>query len=283
MIYSYYLKDYLSFNEVNIEFSKGLNIFTGPSGAGKSIFMQAMLSCFALNDVKSSISEVNMKNSTLELDEFDISMDDDIYLKAIKKDKVRYFLNNQSISKSSINTLSTKLIKYINSKKSDEFSSENLLIFLDRIVSKEEKKYSKLLDSYKSNYKIYLQLKTNYIKILDDEKKVEDLKEFTKFEIQKIQSIDPKVDEYEELSEIKSKLSKKDKVQESLSKVSDIFTYQSNVNQLLDLLDVDSSFFDDSMNELNNIIEKYNDNLDDLNEIDIEHVLDRIEKLVSLT
>src|SRR6056300_550340 len=135
-------------------------------------------------------------------------MDDDIYLKAIKKDKVRYFLNNQSISKSSINTLSTKLIKYINSKKSDEFSSENLLIFLDRIVSKEEKKYSKLLDSYKSNYKIYLQLKTNYIKILDDEKKVEDLKEFTKFEIQKIQSIDPKVDEYEELSEIKSKLSK---------------------------------------------------------------------------
>lgn len=73
MIYSYYLKDYLSFEEVNIEFTNGLNIFTGPSGAGKSIFMQAILSCFAVNDVKSSISEVNMKNSTLQLDEFAIN------------------------------------------------------------------------------------------------------------------------------------------------------------------------------------------------------------------
>jgi thiol:disulfide interchange protein DsbC len=37
-----YLKDCLSFEEVDLEFKSGLNIFTGPSGAGKSILMQAI-------------------------------------------------------------------------------------------------------------------------------------------------------------------------------------------------------------------------------------------------
>ncbi len=283
MILSFYLKDYISFDEVNIEFNKGLNIFTGPSGAGKSIFMQAILSSFALNDVKSSISELLMTNNNIELEEFNVNKNDDISLKTIKKDKVRYFLNSQTISKSSILNLSENLIKYINSKKSDEFSSNNLISFLDKIVQTKEKDYKVLIENYDLKYKKYLTLKKEYEEILEAEKKVEDLKEFTRFEIDKIKSIDPKIEEYEELSIIKSKLSKKDKIEDSLSKANMIFQYQSSVNHLLELMDEDSSFFDDAMNELNNIIEKYNDNLDELNTIDIEYVLDRIEKLVSLT
>ena len=50
-----YLKECLSFKEVDLEFKKGLNIFTGPSGAGKSILMQAILSLFALADVKAKM------------------------------------------------------------------------------------------------------------------------------------------------------------------------------------------------------------------------------------
>jgi DNA repair protein RecN (Recombination protein N) len=49
-----YLKNCLSFEEVDLEFKNGLNIFTGPSGAGKSILMQAVLSLFALTDVKAT-------------------------------------------------------------------------------------------------------------------------------------------------------------------------------------------------------------------------------------
>ncbi|MDX9961844.1 MAG: AAA family ATPase, partial [Aliarcobacter sp.] len=57
MIRRVYLKDCLSFNEVDLEFKNGLNIFTGPSGAGKSILMQAILSLFALADVKAKLGE----------------------------------------------------------------------------------------------------------------------------------------------------------------------------------------------------------------------------------
>ena len=44
MINRFYLKDFLSFKEVDLEFEKGLVVFTGPSGAGKSILMDAFLS-----------------------------------------------------------------------------------------------------------------------------------------------------------------------------------------------------------------------------------------------
>ncbi|MEV9478355.1 AAA family ATPase, partial [Aliarcobacter butzleri] len=44
MITRVYLKNCLSFDEVDLEFKSGLNIFTGPSGAGKSILMQEILS-----------------------------------------------------------------------------------------------------------------------------------------------------------------------------------------------------------------------------------------------
>ena len=53
MITRLYIKNCLSFKEVDLEFNSGLNIFTGPSGAGKSILMREILASFGLEDVKS--------------------------------------------------------------------------------------------------------------------------------------------------------------------------------------------------------------------------------------
>jgi DNA repair protein RecN (Recombination protein N) len=47
-------------------------------------------------------------------------------------------------------------------------------------------------------------------------------------------------------------------------------------------MDKDSAFFDETINELENIFENFNDSLYELEELDIEAVLDRIEKLASL-
>ena len=54
MISRFYLKDYLSFEEVDIEFSPGLIVFTGPSGAGKSILMDAFLALFGIKEAKAA-------------------------------------------------------------------------------------------------------------------------------------------------------------------------------------------------------------------------------------
>lgn len=219
MISRIYLKDCLSFDEVNLEFNKGLNVFTGPSGAGKSILMQAILSLFSLSEVKASLGEVELIDSLVKNEAYDIDKDDDIVIKSIKKEKVRYFLNNQTISKKNLTEFSTNLIKHLNLKDTSDFESVKLLNFLDKLTLKNEPKYEKLKSEFDDSYKEYIDSKRELNKLIEDENKLEDLKEFAKFEIEKIEAINPSVDEYEELSELKKRLSKKEKIEESIKKL----------------------------------------------------------------
>ena len=282
MINRVYLKECLSFNEVDLEFKKGLNIFTGPSGAGKSILMQAILSLFALADVKANLGEIALDNLNFTDESYDISYDDEIVIKSIKKEKIRYFLNNQTISKKNLNVLSTKLIKHLNLKDTSEFDSNKLVSFLDKLTLKNKKEYKEIKNSFDNLYLEFTQIKKELKKILEDENKLEDLKEFAKFEIDKIEQINPSVDEYEELNILKKRLSKKEKIEVAIKKASGIMEFNQNVTNALELMEVDSSFFDEAMNELNNTFEKFNDSLYELEDVNIENILDRIEKLASL-
>ncbi|RBQ31373.1 DNA recombination protein RecN [Arcobacter sp. FW59] len=282
MITRVYVKNCLSFQEIDLEFNGGLNIFTGPSGAGKSILMQELLSLFALNEVKSDIGEVNLNNSRIKNEEYDINFEEDIVIKSIKKDKTRYFLNNQSISKKSLQNVSNSLIKYLSLRDTSDFKSETLLDFLDRFSSKNINGFKKIKDSFDTSYKELIDIKKRVNKIREDEKNLEDLKEFAKFEIQKIEEINPKNNEYEELNRLKKSLAKKEKIEQVVKKASNIFEYTNSVNELLELMEVDSSFFDETINELNNIIEKSTDTLSELEDIDIEDTLTRIERISAL-
>ena len=282
MITRLYIKNCLSFKEVDLEFNSGLNIFTGPSGAGKSILMQAILSLFALADVKAKLGEVELDNLKFDDESYDINSDDDIVIKSIKKDKVRYFLNNQSISKKNLNEFSKKLIKHLNLKDTSEFDSLKLIDFLDKLTSKNKKEFKELKDTFDNLYIEFQIIKKELKKILEDENKLEDLKEFAKFEISKIEQINPSIDEYEELNLIKKRLSKKEKIEIAIKKASGIMEFNHNVTSALELMEVNSSFFDEAMNELNNVFEKFNDSLYELEDINIENVLDRIEKLSAL-
>ena len=282
MITRIYLKDCLSFEEVDLEFKKGLNIFTGPSGAGKSILMQAILSLFALTEVKANIGEVLLNDSKISDESYDLSYDDDIIIKSIKKDKVRYFLNNQSVSKKNLNDFSLKLIKHLTLKDTSEFDSFKLLDFLDKLTLQKKKEFRKIKEDFNTSYKKLVYVKKELQKILDDESKLEDLKEFARFEIDKIEQINPSIDEYEELNLVKKRLAKKEKIELAIKKASGIMEFNQNVTAALELMEVDSSFFDETMNELNNVFEKFNDSLHELDDINIENVLDRIEKLSAL-
>jgi len=277
-----YLKDCLSFEEVDLEFKKGLNIFTGPSGAGKSILMQAILSLFALTDVKANLGEVLLNNSKINDEAYDLSFDDDIIIKSIKKDKVRYFLNNQSVSKKNLNDFSFKLIKHLNLKDTSEFDSLKLIDFLDRLTLKNNNKFEAIKINFNSLYRKLIEVKKELEKIYSDENRLEDLKEFAKFEINKIEQINPSIDEYEELNILKKRLSKKEKIEFAIKKASGIIEFNHNVTQALELMEVDTSFFDEAMNELTNIFENFNDSLHELEDINIENILDRIEKLSAL-
>ena len=282
MINRIYLKDFLSFQEVDLELDRGLVVFTGPSGAGKSVLMQSILSLFAITEPKAELGEVILSDLEIEDEAYDIEKGEEIVIKEIKKDKVRYFLNAQSISKKNLNTFSKSLVKHLHLKDTTDFDSAKLINFLDSLCSKQKREFCSLKSSFDENISSLFIMQKELQKINEDEIKLEDLKEYAKFEIEKIASIDPKIGEYEELSEVKKRLSKKEKIQEAIEKSNAIFNYSSSVNEVLNLLDEDSSFFDEAINELNNIYERFNDSLYELEEMDIENVLDRIEKLSSL-
>jgi len=279
MITRFYLEDYLSFKKVDIEFEKGLVVFTGPSGAGKSILMDAFLALFGIKEAKAAISETSLDNQNIENEAFNIELNDDIVIKEIKKDKVRYFLNSQTISKKALINFSSTLVKHLHLKDNSDFESARLVRFLDNLSIKNDSTFKELKSLYEDEFIKLQNFKNELKKIKEDESKLEELKEFAKYEIEKISSINPKIDEYEELNEIKKTLAKKDKIEEAMSEAKAIFSYRSSVSKVLEIMDKDSSFIDESLNELENIFENFNDSLYELEELDIEEVLDRIEKL----
>ena len=236
MINRVYIKNCLSFNEVNLEFQKGLNVFTGPSGAGKSILIQEILALFAFNDVKSELSELEFTNNSFEDATYGIDIGDDLVIKNIKKEKARYFLNNQSISKKNLQTISSKLIKQLNLKDTSDFESQKIIDFLDRLSTKNSSEFKNIKDNFDKKFKDYFNIKKELDKLYEDEKKIEDLKEFARFEITKIEEIDPKEDEYEKLNSIKKSLAKKEKIEKAIKKAGAIFELNSSVTDLLQLL-----------------------------------------------
>ncbi len=90
------------------------------------------------------------------------------------------------------------------------------------------------------------------------------------------------MDEDAELSKIKKELSKKEKVLESLDSAMKIFNSEHSVSAALELLDLDSAFFDDTMNELRAQFDSALERFSALDDIDIEEVLNRVEEISGL-
>jgi DNA repair protein RecN (Recombination protein N) len=281
MIERFYLKNHLSFKELTLEFDKNLIIFTGPRGAGKSILMDAILTLFGLKECDAKIIEATL-NQTVDLRNWAIEEDDPNIFKFTKDKSARYFINNQQVSKKNIKLIGSPFINYLTLREFKEFENCALLILLDAIASKEDKNYSKTLDSFNINYQEYIASVKELKEVEEQEKKITDLKEFAAFEIQKIEEIDPKIDEYEELLRQKKELSKKEKIEEAITNASVIFEFESKVADALSLLELDSNFFSESFNELRATFENATERLEELNDLNIEEMLERLEKLSSL-
>ena len=278
MIERVYLKNHLSFDEVELNFnevelnlSNGLMIFTGPSGAGKSVLLQGILAIFAYFEASASLSEAIIDDK-IDLWELGIEIDDEIIFKQIKKEKTRYFINNQAVSKKTAKKIADNFIDYLSLRNSDEFSNENLLKVLDKFSNNNLESYSIMFSEYQ---KLQKELNT----IIEKEKRAIELKEFLEFEINKIETISPKEGEFEELMEIKKSLSKIEKLKELSFSVSEIFEYENRVSEFLELLDVDEGFFNEAMNELRSYIDLAEEKADFLENVDIEEVLGRLEDL----
>jgi len=269
------------FSELELNFKGKLVVFSGASGSGKSVFMDILLSIFGYKESDTKLAEASIK-AKLDLEEFGLENEEENIIRRVVQKSSRYFINGSALSKKNILQISKSFLNYLNLREFNEFENENLLSLLDHIAIKDDKEYKKILKEFKTTYANYVKTKKELQKIEEEEKKIEDLKEFAKFEIQKIESIDPKPDEYEELLDLKKKLSKKEKIEEAIESASQINEFESKVIDALHLLDEDSSFFSEAINELNIKLESAKEKLSELDDMDIESLLDRLEALSSL-
>ncbi len=273
------VREYLSFKEVVLEFRPGLVVFTGPSGAGKSILINALLALFGLRPQEAKLSEM-VAQLPLELERFGIEEYDEVIVRGVKKEKVRYFLNDQTISKKALQELFAPYVSYLNQRDLSFFESGNILSMLDDFV--QEPSYPKLLEELHTIYEEWMAKSKELQELEEKEKKSQELKEFLEFEIQKIASVDPKKGEYEELMQIKKELSKKEKISESIAEAQRIFEYEGAVSRALEMIGADGEFFESAMNELREIFGSELSRLEELEEMDVEEVLDRLEQLSAL-
>ena len=281
MIERFYLKNYLSFKEAELNFNSGLIVFTGPSGSGKSILINSILSSLGLSSCEASLCESNVSWDISD-EEYGICSDTTNIFKHIKKEKARYFINNQSVSKKMMGDIASNYLRHLSLKDYSDFENENLLSILDDRVQEKTKKIIKLKKEYKKSFTEHKKLELQLNKIIQEEKKIVELKEFAAFEIKKIENINPTPSEDEELLQIKKELSKKEKVLESISNANGVFDFEHHITTALESLDIDSSFIDDAMNELRATLDGAKERFSALDDIDIEEVLNRIEELSGL-
>ncbi len=281
MINRVYIKNLISFNEIELELEKGLVVLSGPSGAGKSLFMNSILATFGYGTAEASLCEVlvdrpkSLKSENFELEE-------EITLKSLKKEKVRYSIDGQNISKKVLKEMFSPYVQFLSVRDKSGFESRDLLKLIDNDLLAKDKSFKRLFKEYTKRYANY-KVKLNELKkIKQDEAKLAELIEFAEFEIDKIESIAPKVGEDEELLKIKQQLSRIDKVNDAVESANGIFTFEEAVTEVYRLLDKDDAIFSEMMNQLRADFEEIEMLSDELAEVDIEEVLDRLEKISSL-
>jgi len=277
-----YVRNLVTFDEVELEFNKGLVVFSGPSGAGKSVLMSAILTSFGHSTQgAASLCEVNLlKPKSLQSEGY--ALEDELTLKTLKKEKLRYLIDGQNISKKVLRTMFTPYVQYLSVRDKSGFESDRLIEMLDNTLLASNKNFKKLRKEYKKRYAKYNEKVQELTKIKENEAKLSELIEFATYEVDKIEKINPKVGEDEALIQVKKQLSRIDKIKDSLSTAMDIFSVESAVQEVYRLLDKDASVFVDAMNQVRADFEETEHLAAELEEMDVEEILDRLSDITAL-
>jgi DNA repair protein RecN (Recombination protein N) len=277
-----YFCDLVTFKDVELEFDQGLVVLSGPSGAGKSVLMSAILSSFGYSTKgAASLCEVNL-HKPLSLKSEAFELEDDLTIKALKKEKLRYFMAGQNVSKKVLNEMFMPYVKYLSVRDRGGFESEILLEMIDNALVSKDKVYKKMLKEYQKRYTNYKIKADELQKIEEDEAKLAERIEYANYEIEKIVSIDPKVGEEEALLKVKQQLSRIDKIKDALNIANEIFIFENSVEEVYRLLDKDVSVFSEMMNQLRSDFEDTETLANELEEVNVEEVLDRLGDLSTL-
>ena len=217
MIKRLFIKDFAIINELELPIKGGLTIITGETGAGKSIILKSL--GIALGSKADKVDVRSGQDKSVIEAEVDES-GNSVYRRLISKaGRVRSFINEEPISEADYR-LAAKVFADFHGQNAQQFimNSKTHIDFLDRFCRLEDK-----VLEIESCYNDYIMIDQQIIDLKELSENALSKKELIEFQLNEINSIDPKVDEDIELS----------KQFKRLNNVDELISTLKNLNQSL--------------------------------------------------
>lgn len=230
MLRKLYIKDFILIEEVNLDFNSGFSVFTGETGAGKSIFIDCV-SILIGERMNSSMIRTNAAKAVIE-GTFDLT--DELKSKLEQNG----YKNDQLVISREIN-VDGKSSSRINGKSATvSFIKELMKDYVDIHCQHDnqyllnEKYHLDLLDSYskdneylsilKGLYSDYHKLEKEYDDLLKNEYNEAQL-DILRYQLNEIEKLHLKEGEEEDIQQTLKVFNEKEKLQQSLEKIRDLF------------------------------------------------------------
>lgn len=226
MLNSLYIKNFALIDELNVDFSRGLNIVTGETGAGKSIMIDAFMTVLgerasasairkgekkAVIEASFDISGENSASVFIKENELEDSGENLILRREISASgNSRCFVNDSPVSVSILKNLGDLLVDFHGQHDHQLLLNPKYhLNVLDSICD-----FGNLKDEWHHEYSVQKSLISRLENLQNSaEESAFKLEKFT-FELKEIEKINPKPDEFDKIEE---KLKKSENVEEILS------------------------------------------------------------------
>ena len=234
------IKDFAIIEDLTIDFENGMSAILGETGAGKSIIIEAfslLLGNRANSDMirndktKAYVSAtIGFNKVPSDLEDYKDDGNEFIFTRVINKD------GNNSCKINGINVpisvLKNTLAKKVNLHSQHDLfyllDSKYHLSLLDKFIGDD---LNSLLIKYQDSYNSYLAKVADYNKIINENNNIDI--DYIKYQLEEIEQIDLKENEFEEIQTELNRISKYDKISNSVNNINELFDKQEGICDLL--------------------------------------------------
>ena len=224
------IKNLILIQDIEINFEKGLTVFTGETGAGKSMILDS-LAILSGSRIKSSLRPSGGKKTTItgiiDVSEFseikqkllniDVEFNDEVIIKRVLSEdgKSKSFINDILVSLNTLKEVTDGIIE-VHSQFSEQglLDSSSHLETLDNFGTNKQD-----LQDLKNTWDEMLSLKSVYDKELKEFQELDEAKKNFEEDLREFKSLNPISGEFEELEKKKKILKNYLKISETLNKI----------------------------------------------------------------
>ena len=276
------VKNFALIEDIQIDFSSGLNIITGQTGSGKSLIISALhLLMGKRNDHaqnarkgKSVVEGVFKSNFKLNhiLKNLELDQDDEIIIRKeiSSSGKSRSFVNDTPVKTDTLKLLSFELVQMNGQHLISDISSNQFKFsFIDSFISDQ-----KLLQNYTEAYKEYAKFRKDFEELNNRSEKLKEQKDFLEYQFNELQESNLDNKDEEALKKEFDTISNQESINKRIKEVDNLFSNENGILDLLRRANVSLGDFSQSFSSLASHSEKLNSIFLDLEDLIHEINLD---------